>query len=303
MADTAVVEAPPAAPAAPAAPAGASSTSPPGEGAGAKAPGEGGTSAQPAGDGGGDKPAGAPSLPEGHVPWGKFREVQTQATRQRREWGQAEQRYQQQIREMQEQSGQLAKYRDDYKEMEQLLQANPDLAEALVARARGGAQKRPAAGAAELPPDVRKSLESITRLEQRMSELDRQREVNVRQQEDRQLSDALDQRISTLSKERNVSDEFAPFIRAYVMDKARQYDDLTLDDVPFIYGEFHRALEGEIQRRLRGSVDARRADLAGTPPAGGMTPGAPVVGGKPEGSAAKVLEQMLQERGWNNSGG
>lgn len=284
-------------------------------------------SAAPAGDAGGQPPAegasGQPAegdaaaarsgAPPDHVPYGRFRQVQTEYTRDRRQWQQEQARLQRQIDETAR--AQEAHSRDlaDYNALKKFLQANPDLGEAFMERmnGRGGAAGTTGqAPVATLPPKLAADLEKTrTFMEQMASEraADRQAQAQAaRAAEEKQLEQELDVTVRKELTTRGYGDAILPIAKAYVLRRVLddKMDDAGFEDVQYLLADFWKALDGEHQRRMTTYRNGKTEDRS--IPA---TPGSsPPISASPEKGAldhvtSKRLEDALTQLGWNNDGG
>lgn len=298
MADTAtaaVVETPPA-PAPASAPV---SGAPPSVGTSESAP-------APAPEGGGsDGAADGPAI-DPHVPWAKFRSVQTTNTQLRRQMQEAESRYQAELDKIRQDMAGVSRYREDYQALEEILRAHPDLAEQLYERVQGKTTAVPKPTMA-LPPEITSALEKVGRLEERFLQQERHHQVLSQDAADRALSEQLNQQLSGLMKTRGYPETLLPDARSYVLSRVNDMPDLTLDDVPYLFGEWFKMMEQARQTWTGGMVQGKRADLAASPPMPGGSPGAPITErtepGRNDGRTKERLEQMLRERlGWGDGG-
>jgi hypothetical protein len=266
----------------------------------------------PAPDGGGAAPAPAPGVsPEGgsaqpapaepNVPWGRFREVQTEYTRYRRDQAAAQQRYEQQIQTAQRDLEAHRKVKDDFTVLEQLLNNNPDIANQLYERAtRGGAQP---AGGQPLPQEVQVLLRDMAEVK---SILTTARHEQTRQQqahEDQMTRQQLDNSLKKLLTERKLHEGFLDQARSYVLARVAQMPDLTLEEVPYVFSEWFKPIHQALNSQVETMRNGKRADqvLPASPGAAPPMTGTPKSGALDD-TTAKALEELLQQRGWNNSG-
>lgn len=281
----------------PAAPEPQTPATPEGQGA---PPAEGSSAAPPA-----PEPAQTPPARDDlHVPYPKFREVQTAYTRERREWTAAQQKYDRQIASMEQELGENKKLARDYRLLEDALAAHPDLLDALQQRMQGKAPGQTSTPApAALPKEVADRLGKIDAI---ADEFTRMRTVRAQQEqlhEDRQAFGQLDGGLKKMLTEKGYGEDLLPAARAYVLRRSLDPDmeGAALEDVPYLFNEWYRAQENWFQGRLtalrNGSTAAQRAV-----PANPGSTNAPV-SGKPDSGAlddktSALMERLLTERAW-----
>lgn len=303
------------------APAGAPSAPAP---AGAPSGGGGGTSAQPttpsAPPGTASPPAGPPgtggsaqgaegqppgkSPEEPHVPWRKFREVQTEATRFRQAHQQEMGKATQQITALQRQVEESRQAREDYNTLEQLLEDNPDLAEQLFKRAGGGQGQPPARSAAD--PEVMNEVRQL----RSMYEQDKKQQAEAQaayteKQENERTDTALGDTLKRLLVEHDLDEGWLPHARAYVLETARRIPNLEMDEVPYVFAEWARPMHGLLVKQLDKWRTGKFADQRTMPPSpngnGAVMAAGRDAGGANDRTTARFLEEQLKARlGWRN---
>ena len=253
--------------------------------------------------------AAAEKVPDPHVPWSKFREVQTGYSRLRREYDAATKKATEQIATFEKDLAEHRQYKDDYTALADALRAHPDIADALQERLRG-ASGRPvpsggaAASVAALPPELLKRLEKVDELHASVQEA-RKAQVQAEQRmADQKVDTELQGTLKSCLAERKYSEKLLPQARRYVLSRIHEMgddaDDLTMEDVKYIFAEWFKEMETFHQERVGATVNGLRED-AKLPAVPGATP---PVSGKPDmgaldGRTARTLEQMLKERGWD----
>lgn len=291
--------------------------------------GQPGGTAQPTGQPGAEpKAAGEPGAPpaaegEPHVPWARFREAQTARTQAMREmqqrnedWTKKEQDYQSQLEELRGGSDQQKQIVQDYEEISRLLQANPDIARALMQRLgeggipTNGVPGQPWAGHRAAPaqpatsPEMKKFAEIAERLEQRLtqqekSEIEAER-TRRNTETDRQLDDACVKFLEPRGYDRS----FLEDAKEHVLKMAAKYPDLEMEDVPFVLGTWFKGMSTKIQGQVNKFLEGKKQD-AGLPPSpGGAAP--PVRTETPAGAndaqTSQRLKEDLSRLGWSNNG-
>lgn len=260
---------------------------------------------------------GQPSpLPEPHVPWGKFREIQTfntqlkgQLQSMQDDWGDKEAEFNSQVQELNQKVQALSQVQEDYQAISQILQQNQDLAQQLWERAQQAGPTMPMRGAptqpaqpvhAQLEPEQSKQLSEALNLIQQERQ---QRADEAKQAEMDNVSRQLDDKLTTLLTENNYDKVFLPDARNYILSEARKMS-LDLEHVPYVFSNWLKGTEAKIQTRVDAIVRGKQVD-AGLPAAPGGTPtpitAAPEVGANDEKTNALMLE-MLKQRGFSDAG-
>lgn len=252
-----------------------------------------------------------------HVPYAKFREVQTGYTRAQREWAARERQLQQQYERAVQEAEPLRRFQRDYQVLEELIQANPDLAEQLAERARGGGapgMQRPQGPIrAELPPELVEKLKSLDDIAGFVKQSREQQTRAAQAAEEREAMGQLDGMLKQKIIARGFSEKLLPHARQHVLARIReasaQGSELDFEDVPYLVNEFLRDLDAEVNARQQALVAGKRQDLAAVPPAPGAGAAPPPAAaarapfGANDQQTREFLVQKLQEMGWSNNGG
>jgi hypothetical protein len=249
----------------------------------------------------------APAEPALHVPYARFREVQTAHTRMRREYDTAREQWQRDLAEAKAEVAAKARFEKDYAALEGALRAHPDIAEMLRERL-GSAPARPATGVQ--PPQAPIVDPKLQAEVGELAGYVRQLRAQQAQQQEQQANHQLRQELHTsLKKElagKGYNEKFLPQAEAYILQRVSSPEmaDATVDDVPYLFAEWYKLMEGAFQERLSSLVNGKREDARTIPATpGGQVPILPAV--KPGGldaDASKALEEALAQRGWNNTG-
>ncbi len=260
----------------------------------------------------GEKPPGvegaqAESTP--HVPWARFRQVQTEFTRARRGWADEQQKLTAQIEQSRKELEGIRRVEREYRAIEAALRAHPDLAEALAERlgsGRPGTQSPTAA----LPPEAAADLKAMRshanewRADREAQRSERERALAA--QEEQQVRAELDTNLRKILTERNYGEALLPAARAYILHRIREekMEDADFEDVPYLLADFFKAIEGVHQGRMQSYRNGKEQDRA-LPASPGVSPpvSAKPAYGAMDGDTAKILEEELAKRGWNNAGG
>jgi len=274
-------------------------TGAPARGSEAPAATPGGSTQAPAADGGK-----APEEP--HVPWRKFREVQTDATRARQGHQAEMQRVQNQIAQYQQQVTELSRVRDDFSTLEQLLEDNPDLAEQLFQRA--GQAKRGGAQPASARPDdaaTREIRELRSMIQQDREQQQRQMAAAREQAETSRTDQELVGQLKGLLVQHELDEGWLPHVRAYVLDVARRIPNLDMTEVPYVFAEWARPMHSLLVKQLDQWRAGKLADQRTMPAAtngNGAVIATPGTGfGPNDRRTAQYLEEQLKARlGWRN---
>lgn len=309
-------------------------TTPPGEAGGASAPS--GSSAQPAGAAGGEEgssqqpttsaaPAETkpetpgsetlPDEPEPNVPWRKFREVQRDYTRLKRQHEGEYSKLQQQLQSVEQEKRQLQEVKGTYDVLEQLLEANPDIADMLYERAGKGTAATPRTG---LPPSGTPSAPpagtlppEFQTLQKQMQEVlgfingSRQSQEQLQQQEElRRTSEELNRQLTGMLTERRLDAEgWLPHVRAFVLDYVREHPETSLDEVKYLFTEWYRPMRGLMQKQFEAWRTGKQEDR-GLPPAVAGSPTVqprPDVGANDNKTASALTELLKQRMGWGDA--
>ena len=267
-------------------------------------PAEGTTPASPTPAEGETKP---PSLAPAPVPYGKFRETETQLTRTRREYEKAQKQWEAErgkYTEIEKQAAQLRQELEDFKALEEVIRANPELTEQInTMLGRGSRTAKPQT--LELPPEIVQKLGKLDTLER---VLVGQQEAQQRQQQELMLQRTEGELKGVVTKilaDRKWAspDKIIPLAMNYVLDRVSDMEDARMEDVPALLADFLLPLEEEFHQRMQGYVKGKVED--GRQPA---VPGGPssALGvatkmGANDDTTAKTVEQLLKEKlGWRN---
>jgi len=245
-------------------------------------------------------PEGVKPIDEPHVPWRKFREVQTDATRARAAHQQEMGRITGQIEDLRRENQQLSGVRDDFRVLEQLIEENPDLAEQLFQRA-GSVREGSKTAAAK--PAVDPAILNEVRQLRSMIEGDRQRQTHAQEQQQLHATDTeLSGVLGKLLAENRLDDGWLPHARAYVLDAARRIPTLEMHEVPYIFAEWAKPLQGLLVRQLNAWRNGKAEDARVLPPVpstGGHVSGT-VQHGANDNQTKRLLEERLRALGWKD---
>ena len=267
----------------------------------------GAPTASPSGGGseqGTEVPGKAPEEP--HVPWRRFREVQTEFTRTKAQHQTEVQRLNQQMAAMQREHEDLSRVKDDFSTLEQLLEDNPDLAEQLFQRAgRGGGQAAPARSS-DVSPEVVNEVRQLRALFENQQKAHQQAQSTAdEQQEMAQTDQQLTAAIGKLLTDHELDEGWLPHARAYILDTARRIPNLEMEEVPYVFAEWARPMHGLLVKQLDKWRTGKYADARTMPPApngnGGVMAAHREAAGANDRKTAQFLEEQLKNRlGWRN---
>jgi len=231
----------------------------------------------------------------------------------REEWNRREQELTSQIGELTGGSEQTRQIVDDYRVLCQMLQANPDLTQALMQRSGTGVGGEPGAGIAwpgqprrpeptPAAPGLDKVGEAINKLNERLAQQEQAQQEAARTRRnaetDRQLSEACTQFLDA----RGYDHSFLEDAKEHVLKMASKHPDLEMEDVPFVLGTWFKNTDGKIRSQVNKFLEGKRQD-AGLP----ISPGgaaAPVRTEAPAGAndnmTAQRVEEALRRIGWTN---
>jgi hypothetical protein len=266
-----------------------------------------GTSAQPAGS-----PSDAPGadggeipgkLADPHVPWRKFREVQTELTNTRRQHQSEVEKIHGQIQALTQQNQELAQIKSDYDILEQLIDENPDLADQLFERAgqlkpRAGAS--PAAAASEANPEVLKEVRQLRGM------IDAERAARAEAVENQRLDQtdrSLQEQLRGLLGQAELDESWLPSVREYVLSVARRIPTLSEEEVPYVFAEWAKPLQERLHKQLSTWRNGKLTDQRMLPPSpnGGHTVSASGARGALDRNTKSILEERLKNAlGWRN---
>jgi|SRR5262245_13457981 len=289
---------PSSAPAAPSGPSGAREgaspqSAPEKPAAPAGTPGEGGSQQ-------GATPDGVPPIQDPHVPWRKFREVQTELTNTRRAHAGEIEKIGGQIEALRRENQELGGIRDDFRVLEQLIEENPDLAEQLFQRA--GSVREGAKEAAKQPATDPALMNEVRQLRS-MIEGDRQRTTKAQEQQQLQTTDTeLGGVLTKLLADNRLDEGWLPHARAYVLDVARRIPTLEMNEVPYVFAEWAKPLQGLLVKQLNSWRNGKAEDARVLPPTPGGSPG--ITAANPHGANDNATKRLLEERlrslGWRD---
>lgn len=250
-----------------------------------------------------EQPPAAAKEPDPHVPWAKFREVQTQFTQTRRQAAAEAQRYQQQLQELQKQYDDHKRFKDDFSVLERLLNDNPDLADQLYQRATKGGGAATHNAPAQAPHEVQALLRDMQEVKAILADA-RQQQVQQRTaHEDELTKQQLDGVLIKCLKDRNMNEAFLDQARSYVLARvAKEMPDLSLEEVPYVFSDWYKPLHQALNQQVESMRSGKQADQrlpvspGAAPPVSQRTsPGAL------DATTAQTLEEMLSQRlGWKN---
>ena len=258
-----------------------------------------------------------PPLTPEPVPYAKFREAQTAATRYRRQMQAAEQRWQEQIQEREREwiaeRERLNAQAENFAAMQSVLEQHPDLADQLYERLGTGGQARPQQQppVAQLPPELVERLskiDDVTGYIERAERRERQAAFEAGLRETQSELNTSVKKILTDRRYQNV-DKLTPLASNYVLWRVRNMGpdaEVGMDVVPALLAEFLMPLEEEYSARLDGYRQGKVADRATNPAVpGGAAPGTlatrPTAGAN-DSTTARRLEERLRAMGWSDGG-
>jgi len=226
--------------------------------------------------------------------------VQTDATRARSAHQQEMGRVNTQIEELRRENQQLTSVRDDFRVLEQLIEENPDLAEQLFQRA--GSVREGSKQAAAQPHADPAILNEVRQLRS-MIEGDRQRVSQAQEQQQLHATDTeLSGVLGRLLADNRLDDGWLPHARAYVLDAARRIPTLEMHEVPYIFAEWAKPLQGLLVRQLNSWRNGKAEDARVLPPV--PSTGGHVSGTVPHGANDMTTKRLLEERlralGWKD---
>lgn len=273
--------------------------------------------ASPAGtpppEGGGAPPEGQlpPPGPE-PVPYPRFREAQTRASRLERQHRAAQAQWAQErealARQWQEERAALDGRAQQLSALEQVLEEHPDLADQIYDRVKGGAARPAAGGKLELPPEVMQKLGQLDQVTSILQTAQRQAAERERQAQladtERQLNGAVEKILT--DRGYKSPKQLLPLAANYVLWRVRQMEDADMDDVAPLLAEFLMPLEAEYNARLDGYRQGKATDRQ-IPAVPGGTSAAPMTSRPAAGANDRTTSQMAEEAllrlGWSNNGG
>ena len=248
--------------------------------------------------------------PEIQVPYAQFRETRKAFTQIKRQYEAEKVQWAQKQTAVEKQIQELEGYKNDVEAFEQLLDANPELAqavrEAIQARNTGG--QRPAAQrGATVSPEVKTLQQQLAQMQQ---QLDQQRALTQQGQQSQQ-SEAIRKEFDTFVggelQKRGLGAEFTEQVRAYVAGRVAQDSSLEIEDLPQLFRDwyvpFAKAYHaGLTQLRAGKAGDARLpaevpGAVTGQPPLSERED----MGALDEKTSEKLIAGLV-ERGWSNNG-
>jgi len=229
----------------------------------------------------------------------------------RRESAQVTQRHQQELGTLQQQRESVAadirRKADDYEALQAALQQHPDIADQLYERLGVPASNR--RGSVEIPPEIAEKLAKLDRIDAAIAQV-QQREVETQKQMRLQKTETeLDGGISKILTDRRYRhvDRLLPLCKDYVLERVREMEDATMDDVPHLLAEYLLPWEQEFQARLEAYRQGKTEDLR-LPASAGAGQQAPLsqkagLGANDE-TTSRIAEELLAQRlGWGNGAG
>lgn len=246
----------------------------------------------------------------GWVPWAEHRQIKSELARQRREAAQLQQRYQTEVSTLQQQREQVAadirRKADDYEALQAALVEHPDIADQLYDRLGTPAERRPGRDSGAIPPAIAEKLEKLDRIDAAIAKVE-QREVETQKQMRLQETEReLDGGIGKILSDRRYknADRLLPLCKDYVLERVRQMEDATMDDVPHLLAEYLLPWEQEFQARLEGYRQGKTDDLRLPVSAGGGTQnplGTKTALGANDDQTSRIAEELIASRlGWGN---
>src|SRR5262249_47348816 len=136
----------------------------------------------------------------------------------------------------------------DYDTLEAVLQRHPDLADEIERRLRGEpSTPRAAQAVATLPKEFlqewKQTREQLGQLTNAWAQQENLRKQAFQQQEMEKTGMELRQRLGGLLKEHNYSDKLYPQAEAYILQRVRELGGADMDDLPYIFNEWYKAME------------------------------------------------------------
>jgi len=242
--------------------------------------------------------------PEPHVPWGRFREVQTEHTKLKRQLAEFETKAQAQERAWQEQLQAAKQFETNYTALERALKANPDLAQALYERLGPGNGQPQQPPVAQLPPDIVKRLSILDKIEQRFSQQEQYLAQQAEKQETQRIETEFTSKLTDLLKAKGYDPEAElPYARDHILRRAVALD-AELEELPQLFAEWHRA---ETIRRAKWTTGyvAQKTNDAKLPQSPGQTPPvrvAPKMGANDHSTSETLLRELTGRLGWGENG-
>jgi hypothetical protein len=198
---------------------------------------------------------------------------------------------------------QLQERFNDYNALAAVIRANPELADQISEAIRQSGGAAPSDGRqqyATLPPDVMDAIKGMGTL---VRQVEQGRQIQARQEEQRQLDDTrkdVQQRLGKLLKAKGLEDGFLPHAEAYVLRRVNELgDEAEMDDIPYLFAEWAAPLLDWHNKKLSALTAGKKTD-AGLPVPPGASP--PVGAAAPkhglDGEATKRGVEFLTSRGW-----
>jgi hypothetical protein len=231
--------------------------------------------------------------------------------RVRREAVQANQRYQQEMATLKtERQGvavDLERKARDYDTLQAALMEHGDIADQLYDRLGMPADRRPGRRAAvDVPPEIAEKLAKLDRIDAAIAKVE-QREMETQKAIRLQNTEReLDGGISKILTDRRYRhpDRLLPLCKDYVLERVREMEDATMEDVPHLLAEYLLPWEQEFQARLEGYRQGKTEDLRLPASAGGgvQNPlGTKPTAGANDETTSRIAEELIAQRlGWGN---
>ncbi|HYV67118.1 MAG TPA: hypothetical protein VE964_12810 [Myxococcales bacterium] len=230
----------------------------------------------------------------------------------RREAAQAAQQFQQQIAELKATreavAGDIQRKAQDYDTLQSALMEHADIADQLYDRLGMPADRRPTAGrrGLEIPPEIADKLAKLDRIDAAIAKVEQREQETQKAIRLQNTERELEGGISKILTDRRYkhADRLLPLCKDYVLERVREMEDASMEDVPHLLAEYLLPWEQEFQARLEGYRQGKTEDLRLPASAGGGTQnplGAkPTVGANDE-QTSRIAEELIAQRlGWGN---
>jgi hypothetical protein len=219
----------------------------------------------------------------------------------RRQYAMEQDRGQRELMALKKQIEELQAVREDYSTLESLLEQHPDLAAQLEERAGQGRTAPATPATAALPPEYAALNQKVDKVLGWIEGQQRSTQTAQQQQENQEVDRELTGVLGKLLTERKLDPEWLPHVRAFVLQKAKEWPDLDLEDVPHVFVEWYRPMHGLLSKQLNAWKSGKASDMLLAP----APSGAPVVNGAKRatafgGETNRALADLLASRGWNN---
>jgi hypothetical protein len=244
------------------------------------------------------------------VPWAEHRQLKSEITRLRRESQESQRRYQTEMQTLQQQRESVAadmrRKADDYDVLRGALQEHPDLADQLYERLGMTGDKRPGRGELPIPAAIAEKLAKLDRIDAAIAKVEQREADTQRQLRLQETERELDGGISKILTDRRYKapERLLPLCKDYVLERVREMEDASMEDVPHLLAEYLLPWEQEFQARLEGYRQGKTEDLR-LPASGGGGAQNPIAAktglGANDDTTSRIAEELIASRlGWGN---